>query len=170
MAKEEKIKYVANITLKNKNGKYMTTGTIFYEDDIKPNSFKAFLADGTIFPLDQAEIVTKSIPGMRNLVDGLKVAPALVKKGSQPEVKNIPAVIWDFDPEKIKTISFEILMAMYKSRSCWYSLNKKLPPAATIKERTETKSQGLNPRITLSPPECGPKGPKVSKSKSKSAN
>lgn len=125
MAKEEKIKYVANITLKNKKGVYIQTGTSFYEDDIKPASFKVFLTDGTIFPVDQAEAVTNNIPGMRNLVEGLNVAPKLVKKGTASILvkKDIPAVIWDFDPEKIKTIPFEILMAMYKERCEKYSLS-----------------------------------------------
>jgi hypothetical protein len=124
MAKE-KIKYVANITLKNVKGVFIPTATIFYEEDINPIAFKDFIADGTIFPEDQAEVVTNNIPGMRNLVEGLNVAPKLVKKGTITDKtpKSIPAVIWDFDPEKIKTIPFEILMAMYKERCEKYFLS-----------------------------------------------
>lgn len=125
MAKEEKIKYVANTTLQRLKGGFIPMGTAFYEEDINPHGFKAFLADGTVFPLDQAEVVmNKLAPGMRNLVTGIEAEPQLIKKGSlnNKVAVNIPATVWDFDPEKIKNMAFEILMAMYKERCEKYKI------------------------------------------------
>lgn len=122
-----KQKYVASITLRNTKKQFIMAGEEFEEGDISAQKFESATKDGTITKVGSTMAKGGIIQTpKRSLVDGIRIQPDrqisskrnLVNKieEQEPLKKDPPAVVWDADPEQIKDLKFEQLMAIYTER------------------------------------------------------
>lgn len=109
-------KYICSISVMLANKKMLVAGTEFEKTDIQEAKFEHLQRQGYITLAGQPE-KPKDI-GMRELVSRPEVQkPAPIKKTVTPEVAEPKQTsvdsIWNVDPEQIKGLSFEVLMASY---------------------------------------------------------
>lgn len=109
-------KYICSISMMLANKKLLVAGTEFEKKDIEIAKFEHLQRQGYITPAGQPE-KPKEL-GMRELVSRPEVQnPAPIKKAVTPKVVELKQTsvdsIWNVDPEQIKDLSFEVLMASY---------------------------------------------------------